>query len=165
MKIETETGQPSKRTLLITVGAALVLGAAITILFVLPAETGIDPTGAGEATGLSKIANPDADRFLDRGLKRKGVFTPSETPPPAAPGASDHWEFTLHPYEAIELKYVVDAGGPVNFHWTASAPLNYDMHAHPFEGGEDLTESYSIAKADHLGGHYVAAFSGIHGWH
>lgn len=165
MTNETEPTRPSRRRLFITAGVALVAGTAIAVLFVLPAETGIDPTGVGKATGLSKIANPDASRFLARGLKRKGVFTPSETPLPAEAGASDHWEFELHPYESIELKYVIDKGGPINFQWSASAPLNYDMHAHPFNGGETLTESYGIGKADHLGGHYVAAFSGIHGWH
>lgn len=157
--------QPPRRDLFVTAGAALVIGTAVAVLFVLPAETGIDPTGAGKATGLTRIANPDADRFLERGRKRQGVFTPSETPLPAEAGASDHWQFELHPYESIELKYVIDEGGAINFNWSASAPLNYDMHAHPFDGGEELTESYSIAKADHLGGHYVAAFSGIHGWH
>ena len=90
-------------------GAALVIGTAVDVLFVLPAETGIDPTGAGKATGLTRIENPDADRFLERGRKRQGVFTPSETPLPAEAGASDHWQFELHPYESIELKYVIDA--------------------------------------------------------
>lgn len=165
MTNETEPARPPRRDLFVTAGVALVIGTAVAVLFVLPAETGIDPTGVGKATGLSAIANPDASRLLERGLKRKGVFTPSETPLPAETGARDHWEFELHPYESIELKYVIDKDGPINFHWSASAPLSYDMHAHPFDGGEELTESYSVAKSDHLGGHYVAAFSVIHGWH
>ena len=39
------------------------------------------------------------------------------------------------------------------------------MHAHPFVGGEELTESYAIAKGDRQAGRYVAPFTGIHGWH
>ncbi|BAV63336.1 hypothetical protein [Sphingobium cloacae] len=161
---ETEVRLPSRRGLLLTAGAAIAVGAAIVVLFVLPAETGIDPTGMGEATGLSDMANPDAARFLERGVQRKGVFTPGEKMPSEA-GASDYWTYDLQPYESIELKYVIDKDQPVSFEWTASTPVNYDMHAHPFDGGEELTESYSIAKADHLAGSYVAAFSGIHGWH
>lgn len=162
---ESTAARPSRRNLIIGTGAALVAGAAIVVLFILPAETGIDPTGAGEATGLSKIANPDASLFLERGMKRKGVFTAGDIPLESAPGARDHWEFKLHPYESIELKYVIEKGKPIAFRWSASAPLKYDMHAHPFEGGEAQTESYSIAKADRLAGRYVAPFAGIHGWH
>ena len=51
------------------------------------------------------------------------------------------------------------------FFWQATGPLDYDMHAHPFDGGTDLTESYAIEQADHLGGRYVAPFTGIHGWY
>jgi len=39
------------------------------------------------------------------------------------------------------------------------------MHAHPFDGGEDFTESYAVTRADQQAWRYVAAFSGIHGWH
>lgn len=151
------------KTLLI--GAAAVAIAAIVIVFVLPAETGIDLTGLGEKGGLTQMANPQAGEFLERGLKRKGVFTPSQAMPAAEPGASDHWVHVLHPYEEIELKYVLDNGAPIAFSWSADGPLNVDMHAHPFEGGEALTESYAVAKTDRQAGRYVAAFSGIHGWH
>lgn len=160
----TPSKRPSRRALWIGAAAALAAGGAILVMFVLPAEYGIDPTGVGKATGLIKIAEPD-NIYLERGLKRKGVFTPSDTPPPPEPGAKDHWEFVLAPYEGIELKYVIAEGKPISFFWSATGPLNYDMHAHPFKGGTDLTESYSIEKRDHLGGRYVAAFTGIHGWY
>lgn len=156
---------PSSRTLAISSIAALGGAAAILLLFVLPAEYGIDPTGVGTLTGLSKMAGPPVNPYLAKGLKRTGVFMPSETRPAPVPGARDHWTFTLAPYEGIELKYTIAAGKPIAFFWSATGPLAYDMHAHPFDGGEKLTESYSIAKADHLGGRYVAAFTGIHGWH
>jgi hypothetical protein len=162
---EIKPVRPSRRALLIGTAATLTIGAAIVVMFVLPAETGMDPTGVGKVTGLSSIAAPEANRFLERGLKRKGTFTPSQTPLPSEPGASDHWEFELKPFEGIELKYVIDEGQRVNFHWSASGPLNYDMHAHPFDGGEELTESYAITKGDRQAGRYVAAFTGIHGWY
>lgn len=155
----------SRRTLFLGLAAAVVGAGAIVVLFVLPAEYGIDPTGVGKATGLVKIAKPEVNPYLARGLKRIGVFTPSVTPLPPLTGARDHWEFKLAPFEGIELKYVIAQEQPVHFFWSATGPLDYDMHAHPFKGGTDLTESYSIAKADRLGGRYVAAFTGIHGWY
>lgn len=160
---QTPTATSRGKPLLI--GAAAVAITAIVVLFVLPAETGIDPTGLGEQSGLTQMANPEASAFLERGLKRKGVYTPSQAAPAAEPGASDRWVHVLHPYEEIELKYVLDRGAPVAFAWSADAPLNVDMHAHPFDGGEALTESYAVTKTDRQAGRYVAAFSGIHGWH
>ncbi|MBB3859376.1 hypothetical protein GGQ88_000616 [Novosphingobium hassiacum] len=156
------TRSSTRRKLLWGTGIAIVAG-AVTVLFILPSELGIDPTGFGESSGLSKMANPGAERLLARGRARKGVFTPGEAA--QEPGIQDHWEYELHPYEEIELKYEIEQGKPMAFRWSATGPLNYDMHAHPFAGGEAETESYDIAKADRQSGRYVAAFTGIHGWH
>jgi hypothetical protein len=156
----------SKRTLLIGGGVALVAAAAIVTMFVLPAEYGIDPTGVGKATGVLKIAEPGPSIELQRGMKRTGVLTPSETPLPAEPGASDTYEITLAPFGAIEMKYEITQGQQMVFHWQASAPVHVDMHAHPFEGGTALTESYVIDDAIQAqSGRYVAPFTGIHGWY
>ena len=155
---------PMRRKLLITAGAVLSVG-TVLVLFVLPAETGIDLTGFGAASGLSTMANPGAAATLERGQRRKGAFTPGEVQLGAGPGLRDHWEFELKPFEDIELKYVLDRNGTLAFKWAATGPLNFDMHAHPFDGGEKVTESYAIDKADAQSGRYVAAFSGIHGWH
>ncbi|OYW46612.1 MAG: hypothetical protein B7Z08_02365 [Sphingomonadales bacterium 32-68-7] len=138
----------------------------MTVLFVLPAEFGIDPTGVGTATRLTEIANPKGmNVYLRKGLQREGVLTLGDTPPPAEPGARDHWEFEIQPYEGIELKYEIAQGKAMTFRWQATGPLDYDMHAHPFEGGTDLTESYSIEARSSMQGRYVAPFTGIHGWY
>lgn len=158
--------RPSKRRIAIGSAVALVAGAAIVTMFVLPAEYGIDPTGVGRATRLIEISQPPkVNPYLRKGLQRKGVLTLSEAPLPAEPGAADHWEFDLLPYEGIELKYDIAEGKAMTFHWQATGPLDYDMHAHPFVGGTDLTESYSIEAAASMQGRYVAPFTGIHGWY
>lgn len=141
-------------------GAAL---AAVVVLFVLPSEFGIDPTGFGKASGLTQMANPLANETLERGRKRSNVLSTGQFAP--EPGASDHWTYELGPYEEIELKYVLDNNAPMTFAWRADGPLNFDMHAHPFDGGEAVTESYAVARGNGQSGRYVAAFSGIHGWH
>ncbi|MEO5598436.1 MAG: hypothetical protein ABIQ66_07435 [Novosphingobium sp.] len=154
-----------RRTSPLLLGTAAAALAAIVVVFVLPAETGIDLTGLGETSGLTRMANPQAGMFLERGLKRKGVFTPTQSAPEAEPGVSDHWTHVLDPYEEIELKYVLDKGAPITFAWSADGPLDVDMHAHPLAGGSALTESYAVTKTNRQAGRYVAAFSGIHGWH
>lgn len=157
---------PRSRTRLLLGGGILLAVVAALVLFVLPAEVGIDPLGTGAATGLDKIANPD-NPDLERGMQRmerQEVLSLSDTPPAPEPGVTDSWEYELAPYESIEFKYTLAEGAPVSFRWEATGPLDYDMHAHPFEGGVKLTESYSIDEAQVMQGTYTPAFTGLHGW-
>jgi hypothetical protein len=155
----------SRKTLIIGTALALIVGGAILTLFVLPAEFGIDPFGVGKATGLSGLSSTGTSPELERGAKRKGVLTLSDTPLSASPGASDQWQIELQPYESVEFKYQLAKDAPMTFVWRASKTMNYDMHAHPFDGGEALTESYGVGEATVMQGRYVAAFTGIHGWY
>jgi hypothetical protein len=153
----------SKKKLLIGGAAAVIVAVGITVCFVLPAQFGIDPTGVGAATGLIQIADAANTPELARGAKRTGVLALGASA--AEPGKTDHWEIELGPYEAIEFKYTLEQGKPMTFKWSATAPLRYDMHAHPFQGGTALTESYGVGTAPGMEGRYVAAFTGIHGWY
>lgn len=151
------------KKLLLGGGVIVALG-AIAVLFVIPAETGWDPTGVGKATGLVEIADPRGEETIrgEARLAQQTVLTLGEVAPAA--GVTDSWEYELAPFESVEFKYTIAEGKPVTFRWEASGPLHYDMHAHPFEGGTELTESYSIADAALMQGSYTPAFTGIHGW-
>ena len=149
---------PSTRKLV--TGSLLATGAAAAILglFVLPAEYGIDPTGAGAAMGLTELTASGEMTELQRGALRQGqVLSLSK-----APIQKDRWEVELGPFKSIEFKYTMDKGSAMLFHWKATEPLHYDMHSHPFDGGTAMTESYSVADASEMQGSYVAPFSGIH---
>ncbi len=163
---DTASTPSSNKKLLIGSGIGLAAVAAV-VMFVLPAEYGIDPTGVGAATGLIKIAEPDNPEF-EAGLTRmenEEVLLLSETTPAPEPGATDVWEYELAPFEGIEFKYTIPQGARVAFRWEGSEPLEYDMHAHPFDGGVEKTESYSIDDAQMMQGVYIAPFTGIHGWY
>ena len=150
----------------VAAGAAAAM-AFVVVAFVLPAETGWDPTGIGTATGLTKIAEPDNEE-LERGMARmetQDVLLLSDTPPQAEEGIADSWVYELQPYEAVEFKYTIPEGTRVAFRWEGSDTLNYDMHAHPFEGGVEMTESYGVDEARVMQGVYIAPFTGIHGWY
>jgi len=175
---------PSRKKLLIGSAAALAVAAVGLVVFVLPAEYGIDPTGAGEALGITQLSEGKENIYLERGQARENVLFPLDGPAAAeaaglrevltdngiafAPDAavqSDRFEIELLPYEGIELKYVLAQGAPMIFAWRSTGPVNFDMHAHPFEGGVDLTESYVITDAPAQTAVYVAPFTGIHGWY
>lgn len=181
----TEAGKRSKKGLLI--GGAVVLAAVVGVVgFVLPAEYGIDPTGIGKATGVLAMSEDPANIYLERGKARKDTLFPLDQavapdaqaaklaevlqangkPAPAADSLkADRFTFELAPFEGIELKYELNQGSPLLFSWSGTGPLDIDMHAHPYEGGEALTESYAIEKLGSQSGVYVAPFTGIHGWY
>lgn len=155
---------PSRKKLLIGSVAALGVAAVAVVGFVLPAEYGIDPTGVGGALGITKLSEQPLSEEQIRGNKRVGALTLSEQAPTPEVWA-DRWEITLPPYGAIELKYTLAEKAPLDFSWTATAPLYYDMHSHPFDGGDALTETYSLGTRPQMHGRYVAQFTGLHGWY
>ena len=70
---------PAARKLVIGSAAVVAVAAIALVVFILPAEYGIDPTGAGTALGVTKLAEPE-NIYLERGMKRQGVLTLSEQP-------------------------------------------------------------------------------------
>lgn len=155
-----QTSRPNRtlgRNLALGIGAAAFVG----LVFVLPAEFGIDPTGAGSAMGITKLASAGKMTELQRGALREGtVLSLSD-----APIKSDRWTVELPPFKSIEFKYTLEKGAAMLFTWEATGQLHYDMHSHPFEGGTELTESYSVGDLKRMQGNYVAPFTGIHGWY
>ena len=182
--VSTAPAPPSRKKLLLGLGGALAVAAVGLVVFVLPAEYGIDPTGAGKALGLTELSGPEENIYLKRGQARTNVLFPLEVAvqpdeqtlrqvlsdkgiafPAGATVQSDRFQIELAPYEGIELKYVLDRGAPMLFSWSATAPLNIDMHSHPFDGGTEATESFVIEDLPAQSGVYVAPFNGIHGWY
>ena len=155
---------PSRKKLLIGSAAALAVAAVGLVVFVLPAEYGIDPTGAGTALGLTRLAEPGPSEEELRGARRKGALVLAAQPPRRTDW-EDRFSYELLPYEGIELKYTLTEGEPIEFAWRAEVPVEVDMHAHPFEGGEELTETYSKKKTAGEQGRYVPQFTGLHGWY
>jgi len=164
MTEETSPPPRSGKKLLIGSLAAIAVAAVALVVFVLPAEYGIDPTGAGRALGLTKLAEPQMNEEQLRGARRTGVLTLSDQPLQRDQW-DDEWQVVLGPYEGIELKYTLDEGGAMDFEWEATDTVEYDLHSHPFEGGTELTESYAVDEGERMQGRYVAAFTGLHGWY
>lgn len=164
MTEETSPPPRSGKKLLIGSLAAIAVAAVALVAFVLPAEYGIDPTGAGRALGLTKLAEPQMNEEQLRGARRTGVLTLSDQPLQRDQW-DDEWQVVLGPYEGIELKYTLDEGGAMDFEWEATDTVEYDLHSHPFEGGTELTESYAVDEGERMQGRYVAAFTGLHGWY
>ena len=156
-------------TLVAVIGAVLIL-----VAVVLPAEYGIDPTGAGRMLGLTEMgeikqelheeAEQDQQQHGDNqsydlidGLF--GVFVGTAY-------AQETWKdtltFTLAPGDYTETKFVMNENDQAQFEWTSTGGrVNFDLHAH----GSGQSKTYEKGRGATEGkGSFVAPFKGEHGW-
>jgi hypothetical protein len=165
---------PSLKRLLTATGIALAVAVAILILFVLPAEYGIDPLGTGRALHLTDLARA-TEQPREPAAASAPAATASEAPPevtsinpvlvPSSTGDAptmkntfiaqkrpfqfDSREITLAPGEGMEIKYNMRKGAGLTYSWTASATLFYEFHGEPDvkpagKEGTDYFESYDL---------------------
>ena len=136
-----------KRVLLAT-AAAFAAATALFLTLVLPAEFGVDPTGVGNALGLTGLAGAP----------------PEDVHRTTAALARDERTFELAPFESVEFKYDLAAEDGLVYAWSADAEVVFDLHAEPEDAAPGVAESYAQGRAAADAGTYVAHFNGVHGW-
>ncbi len=154
--------------------AALAAGAAILVLFVLPAEYASDPTGVGKALGLTRMAAgedavDDATPSTMPAAAPVAVAVAAQTQANiarATPFRSDEKTVILAPGKGIEVKARMQAGDSFNFRWTSTGPVRADMHGEPTGGKEDeFTDYWKQKDITSSQGSFTAPFAGTHGWY
>ena len=179
--IEGRTSEPPRRqTLLMIAGGGLLAATVITVLFVLPAEFRLDPTGFGRLTGLTRLAGP----------KTVTTPAPSATGPAATaatataryyPAAfrSDTIDIPLSSGEIdpekseLEYKVRMKAGDSLVYSWTVSGITNpeefyYDFHGEtPAGPGVPVAKVVEYRQATGVQSHgvLIAPVPGVHGWY
>ena len=144
--MQETTAQP--RSIALTFTTSLVVAGLALVLFVLPAEYGVDPIGVGEVMGINGMSGYSVSALSTE----EGVY------------AEDYIEFALAPFESIEYKYALDVGQAMVYSWSADTEVVFDFHSEE-EGTEpEDSVSWSIGRGETEHGTYVAPFSGIHGW-
>jgi hypothetical protein len=159
MTTQVAQAAPSRRALVTAMTFAVVAAAVVLVVAVLPAEYGVDVTGAGRAFGLLDL------------YAAQGAVT--ETLPPAPEGPvfsrndgyrTDARTLTLSGYGTLEFKYALDEGAAMIYDWTASDIVGFDFHTEP-ASNPDASESFDKGEAAARRGAYVAPYAGIHGWY
>lgn len=176
-----ERQPPTAKKLLTSVITAIVGAALLLVLFVLPAEYGIDPTGVGKALGLTQlqsgtrtiqIVDVIGDNANIREVEIPDAGEPVPLPNPAivqdeaAAPQTRSLQITLAAGERTEVKAVLDESKVIVFSWVVEGgPIYVDFHGHNPEFGDDFWVRYK-EQADATGSHgsLVAPFSGEHGW-
>lgn len=169
--------QASTRSLARASIAASAAAAAILVLFVLPAEWGIDPTGAGKAMGLTRMAQTGEGEGEDAA---PGAETPAaaatgltivpqvkENIAAATPWRTDTKTITLPPHSGTEFKAHMTKGDRLVFRWAAKGgDVRMDMHGEPTGGKPGEFTSYWKQKdMTEAQGSFTAPFDGTHGWY
>lgn len=151
-------------------GVSAIAACAILVLFVLPAEYGIDPTGVGRLTGIAAMASG-----------QEGAAKPVSADAPAANLAipskasilregdlrSDEMTLKLAPHSGQEVKAHMKAGDGFVFEWSSNGgPVKADMHGEKVNAAEGEFTSYWEEKQMTGGkGEFTAPFAGTHGWY
>lgn len=152
---------------------ALVAAGIILLLFVLPAERGIDPTGLGKAMGLTRMANGE-DAEDDTPVAAAPATSPAYVVPEqtkasivkATPFRNDEKEVTIAPHEGIEIKAHMKPGDHFVYTWESSAPVKADMHGEKKgDTSGDFTQYWKEKGLSHDQGALTAPFEGTHGWY
>lgn len=168
---------PSSAQLFRSTIIAAVSAVAILVAVVLPAEYGIDPTGAGRVLGLTEMGEiktqlseeAEMDRQMEAadddqsGLFNDilGIFVGT-----AHAQEQEDWRdvvtFTLAPDASAEIKMVMEEADVAEYAWVAAGGrINFDLHAHG--GGQSV--DYDRGRGATSGeGSIEAPFSGNHGW-
>ena len=174
---------PSKSSLLKATLVSIVAAAIILILVVLPAEYGIDPTGIGEATGLTQL-NAEATVTIEitdiiggnevmREVEIPGFGEPTPLPNPAVFQQQEDAPQTMTmevmiPAEgSTEIKLVLDEGKMIAYSWSVDqGDIYVDYHGHDQSFGPDFFVRYREQQEGTEGsGSLVAPFYGEHGWY
>lgn len=161
---------PSTRTmLLITLGAGIA-ATVLTLLVVLPAEFGRDPTGFGKLTGLDRLAPDHHHEQIVEVMP--GTTAPAQSH--AAPFRSDTVEIVLVPKgdksgrSELEYKVAMKTGGTFVYAWESDAAegaLYSDFHAETKPEPDVKVYPFGAATAASANGSLNAPISAPHGWY
>jgi hypothetical protein len=144
-----ETNKTSRSLIKATI-LSFVVAMITLVLFILPAEYNIDPTGVGQKLGLT-------------------VFNDEKTKPlatQASDGEQDTAILTVPAGKGIEYKLDMKKFQKATYEWvTDGGELYVDLHGEPKGDTTGYFESYTIATTDEMKGSFTVPFDGSHGWY
>jgi hypothetical protein len=154
-----------RQRIAVAAGAALLVAGLVLVMFILPAEYGVDPLGTGARFGLLELG------LTGQRVEALDAAASAETAGQPIIAAQDRAfqeetvEFTVAAREGMEYKYRLDKGEALLYSWKATGPVNYEAHAEPDDAPRGYAQSYEKGSAtSQASGTLTAPFSGIHGW-
>lgn len=163
---------PSSRQLIRATAIAVAVAGVILVTAVLPAEYGIDPTGAGRAIGLTTMGEikqseaATAESAAPVESMPSAVASATETPPAGSADSAEEVRLTLAPGEGTEVKATMRAGEQFDYTWaTDGAEVRFELHGEEAGAPADEYTSYEKGASTGASGTFRAPFDGTHGWY
>ena len=151
---EINLSNPSKASLFKSILFALMVAVIILITIILPAEFGIDHTGIGSMLGLDALNNPnESPAVISRSGEGELEFRQDEV------------EVLIPANSGLEYKFFLEMHSNINYEWSSSSSLYFDMHGEPEGDTTGYFESYGVSTADGMKGSVTVPFAGSHGWY
>jgi hypothetical protein len=166
MTDQQELVRDARQKLAAAAGAALLGAGLILVMFVLPAEYGIDPLGTGARVGLAQLGavGQQVEKLNDTAATGAGQAT--LIVPQERAFKSETVEFKVAAREGMEYKYRLDKGEALLFSWKTTGPVAYEFHAEPDGAPRGYAQSYEKGDGkSEASGTLTAPFPGIHGWY
>ena len=166
MSTDLEQTTHARLRIAVAAGAALLAAGLVLVMFILPAEYGVDPLGTGARFGLVELGlTGQRVEALDAAAAGEGVAGQPIMAAQERPFQQETVEFTLGPREGMEYKYRLDKGEALLYSWRATAPVNYEAHAEPDGAPRGYAQTYEKGSGTReASGTLTAPFAGIHGW-
>jgi hypothetical protein len=164
MQTDIEQATHVRQRIAVAAGAALLAAGLILVMFVLPAEYGVDPLGTGARFGLIELGLTGQrvealDAAASGNVSGQAILVGQERA-----FQEETVTFTLAPREGMEYKYRLDKGEALLYSWTATATVNFEAHAEPDGAPRGYAQTYEKGQGTRQSGTLTAPFSGIHGW-
>jgi len=157
----------ARRRIALAAGAALLAAGLVLVMFVLPAEYGVDPLGIGKRLGLLPLGIVGQqvgalNAAAASGKASQGAIIVAQE----RPFQTETVDFKVAPHGSMEYKYRLDKGEALLYSWSATAPVNYELHAEPDGAPRGYAQSYEKRPStNEASGTLTAPFPGIHGWY
>jgi len=165
MTTQNESTVESKQKLAAAAGAALLGAGLILVMFVLPAEYGVDPLGTGARVGLLELGAVGKQVEALNNSAAGGAAQATLIVPQEQTFKGETVNFKVAPHEGMEYKYRLDKGEALLFSWKATSPVSYEFHAEPDGAPRGYAQSYEKGDGkSEASGTLTAPFPGIHGW-
>lgn len=132
---------------------SFVIAVIALVLFILPAEYNIDPTGVGKKLGLTVFNEQGSSAQVQQSAN-------------GGEGEQDVVVLTVPAGKGIEYKLDMKKFQKATYEWvTDGSAVNVDLHGEPTGDTTGYFESYTIATTEEMKGSFTAPFDGSHGWY
>jgi hypothetical protein len=157
----------ARHRIAVAAGFALLGAGLILVMFVLPAEYGVDPLGTGARVGLLDLGVVGQQvEALTNNAAAGGAGQATIVVPQDKAFKQETVEFKVGPRQGMEYKYRLDKGQALLYSWKTTGPVNYEFHAEPDGAPRGYAQTYEkVDRKSEASGTLTAPFPGIHGWY